>query len=77
MKFRGIVETNGENGYFQTFDFEGITRDQAKSKIRKELQKNLEAGVSASLYEIHRADAETVCNWKVDDNLVIVETFLV
>ena len=77
MKFRGIVETNGDNGYLQTFDFEGITRDQAKSEMRRELQRNPEAGTTASLYEIHRADAETVCNWKVDNNLVIVETFLV
>ena len=77
MKFRGIIETEGSEGYFQTFDFEGITRDQAKSEMRRELQRNLQTGTTASLYEIHRADAETVCSWKVDKNLVIVETFLV
>ena len=77
MKFRGIIETEGSEGYFQTFDFEGITRDQAKSEMRRELQRNLQTGTTASLYEIHRADAETVCSWKVDNNLVIVETFLV
>mgnify|MGYP003148378796 CR=1 FL=1 len=74
MKFRGIVETKED---FQTFDFEGITRDQAKSEMRRELQRKPEAGVTAELYEIHRADADLICKWKVDSNLIISESFMI
>jgi len=77
MKYRGIVETPGSEGYFQTFDFEAISRAKAAEEMRKILRDFQEAGVTASLYEFHRADADFVMKWNIDSNLITCESFLV
>lgn len=72
QKFRGIVETKED---FQTFDIEEISRAKATQKMRDILRDKTEAGVTAELYEIHRADADLIVSWKVDSNLIISESF--
>jgi hypothetical protein len=75
QKFRGIVETTGDKGFFQTFDLEEISRAKATGTMRTILRDFQEAGVTAELYEIHRADADLIVSWKIDSNLITCESF--
>ena len=43
--------------------------------MRDILRDKTEAGVTANLFEIHRADADLIVSWKVDSNLIISESF--
>ena len=75
QKFKGIVKIPGSS--FKTFDIEAISRAKATGEMRTTLRDFQEAGVTASLYEIHRADTDLIVNWKIDDNLIISEKFIV
>ena len=75
MKFKGTLKTN--DGNVEIFEFEGITRDQAKSEMRRLIQGKLVDVTSAGLFEIHRSDTDLICKWMVDSNLIISESFMI
>tara|TARA_R100000231_G_scaffold60972_1_gene49692 strand:- start:2494 stop:2721 length:228 start_codon:yes stop_codon:yes gene_type:complete len=75
MKFRGTLETN--DGNVEVFEFEGITKDQAKAEMRERIQGKLVDVAFARLFEIHRSDVDLICRWSVDSNLVITEKFMI
>jgi len=77
MKFKGIVKGPDSSFEINTFNYEDITRDQAKSEMRREIQRKSVPGVKAELYEIHREDADLICKWNVSEDFVVIESFLI
>lgn len=75
MKYRGTLET--KDGNVEVFEFEEISRAKATQKMRDILRENTSAGVVARLFELHRSDADFICKWTIDSNLIICESFLV
>jgi hypothetical protein len=75
MKYKGTIKTH--NGNVEEFELEGITKDQAKAEMRENIQGKLVDVAMGFLFEIHRADADLVCEWFVDSNLVISERFMI
>ena len=45
--------------------------------MRDKLKNKTEKGVVANLFEIHRADADLICKWTIDKNLIISEKFTI
>lgn len=73
MKYTGTF--NKDHVRTEVIEFEEISRAKATQKMRDILRDKTEAGVTANLFEIHRADADLIVSWKVDSNLIISESF--
>ena len=61
----------------EVIEFEEISRAKATQKMRDKLRNKTEEGVVANLFEIHRADADLICVWTIDKNLIISEKFTI
>lgn len=75
MKYTGTF--NKDLVRTEVIEFEEISRAKAIQKMRNMLKDRTEEGVVANLFEIHRADADLIVNWKIDSNLIICESFKV
>lgn len=61
----------------EVIEFEEISRAKATQKMRDKLKNKTEEGVVANLFEIHRADADLICKWTIDKNLIVSEKFTI
>tara|TARA_R100000742_G_C4277472_1_gene99385 strand:+ start:1016 stop:1243 length:228 start_codon:yes stop_codon:yes gene_type:complete len=75
MKFTGTFSKDLVRT--KVIEFEEISRAKAKKKMRDILKDNLEEGISAGLFELHRSDVDLICKWDIDSNLVIKESLTI
>jgi len=74
QKFRGTLIKNDK---VEAIEFEEISRAKAAGKMRDILGDNIEEGVLARLFELHRSDADLICRWSIDKNLIISEKYYI
>mgnify|MGYP003629036460 CR=1 FL=1 len=72
-----LVNNKGEETIYTYAELEKLDLKNIP-KPKKAFPKNkTEKGVVANLFEIHRADADLICKWTIDKNLIISEKFTI